>query len=152
LPTLLSLGIQQEYSGRLLNNSTLKRTPLRGSQKIIYTTTNASGITMAAPFFSRKESLGTTWKFRLALRAGGGNQLGLRGHGRAGVFEEGAGYRDGVALVGERPGGWRHARRAGRLGINTSCHRYPFRHTPGCTRCVQESRSGVRVPTTLRAC
>src|SRR6266581_283473 len=63
LPTLLSLEIQQEYSGRSLKNSTLKRTP---SQVI-----TGTRVRREAPwqrhFFYRKESIKTTWKFRLAL-------------------------------------------------------------------------------------
>ena len=68
LPTLLSLGIQQEYSGRLLKNSTLKRTPsCFFSPQVTIRTRRYRGLPWPRHFFYRKESIRTTWKFRLAL-------------------------------------------------------------------------------------
>src|SRR5215831_1451564 len=63
LPTLLWLGIQQEYSGRLLKNSPLKRIP----PQMAIGTRIRRGSQWQRHFFYRKESLKTTWKFRLAL-------------------------------------------------------------------------------------
>src|SRR6266571_6844770 len=62
LPTLLSLGIQQESSGRLL-----KHPEEDSSSSDNRETRMRWGSPWQRHFFYRKESIKTTWKFRLAL-------------------------------------------------------------------------------------